>query len=132
MQRLFHRLKNLFGFGLKPVEQVSSPLLSAPSAPDWLPENQAAWSQFLHSPAGVVMMARGRAVLFSAATASAKDLFHTAHSAGRTVGFEECLAWLESLSRSSRATEASASDDTEAKTDTLPTGELELRERFSP
>jgi hypothetical protein len=103
-------------------------------APDWSPEHQAHLKQFLASPAGLALMARGRAVLADTAVRACHDPFHTQHSAARAAGFSDGLKWLDSLSRSSRVPEEAtpAGSQTQKQTDTSPLGEMELRESLSP
>lgn len=91
------------------------------AAPDWLPVNRLAWSNFLQSEHGKILLARGRAIEFETARAACKEPFHVEHSAGKAAGFKECLDWLESLSRSSRVPDDSRSES--EQTDTEPTGE---------
>ena len=86
---------------------------------------------FLASPAGLTLMARGRAIQFHNATQACKDVFHTQHSAGAAKGFGECLDWIESLSRACRVEQESGPDN-EGQTDTLSPGEAALRESLSP
>lgn len=93
-------------------------------APDWLPRHQTAWKHFLESETGQVLWARYRAIHGQVAIEACKDQFHTSHAAGTANGWHECGQWLLSLSRSSRVIEE--------PTDSLPPGEAELAERFSP
>jgi hypothetical protein len=89
-------------------------------------------AQFLATPAGKVAILRGRAIHHELLVKASEDLFHTSHSSGAAKGFGDCLEWLQSLSRSARAT-AGSEPDTEGQTnDTSPPGETELRERMSP
>lgn len=105
---------------------ATPPLLPAAptAAPDWLPQHQAAFKRFLESEAGIVFWARYRAVTAAVAKNACADAFHTAHSAATAHGWHECGDWMLSLSRSSRVIEE--------PTDSLPPGEAELVEQFSP
>jgi hypothetical protein len=99
-------------------------LAAAPDrAPDWLPQHRAAWNRFLESEAGRTLWARLRAVKDRVQVAGCADVFNTVHAAGTAHGWNECSAWLLSLSRSSRVTD---------ETDSPPAGEPELAERLSP
>jgi hypothetical protein len=131
MRRALRSLKNFFA---KFRRQEPRPLYGVTDAPDWMPEHRAAWQAFLNSPAGVVLMHRGRAIQFHNSTAACKDVFHTSHSAGTAHGFGECLDWLVGLSRTSRAPEvANPQGEENAGTDTTrPEGETALRELMSP
>lgn len=90
-----------------------------------------ALNAFLGSPAGRVLMARGRAIQFHNAAQACADVFHTQHSAGAAKGFGECLDWIESLSRACRV-EQESGPDTQGQTDTLSPGEAALRDSMSP
>ena len=108
LQTLLGRVQKWFGgVGASfPTSNPTAPPVSipaAPSAPDWLPEHQAAWLAFLRTNAGATVMARCRAISCQVASSACKDVFHTQHSAGIAAGWEECRTWLESLSRASRA-----------------------------
>lgn len=135
MKRLFRQLLMwlLQPADLSSAEQTLPKLSAAPSAPDWLPENQAHWNHFIQSPTGRVLLTRGRAIEFHNATNACKDVFHTSHSAGVAHGFGEALNWLESLSRTSRVSEDSLQEGPTAQkaNDTSPTDESELRELLS-
>jgi hypothetical protein len=100
-------------------------------APDWLPEHRRAFVSFLATDAGKTLLQRAAAVQANTAVAACNDSISTTHSAARAAGFGDCLVWLVSLSRSSRATDDSGSEITE-QTDTPPIGESALRERMSP
>lgn len=137
MKLLFQRL---FKPRPQPAERAPERALpAAPTilAPDWLPGHQGSWNLFLRSPAGVVLMARLKAVAHQVSVVACKDSFHTSHSAGTANGWNEAVQWLESLSRSSRVIEDSTAEavpqpGTESQNDTPAPGEELLRERLSP
>lgn len=99
------------------------PSVAPEYAPDWLEQDRLAWCNFLQSDHGKTMIARARAVEWSLLRKASEDVFHTSHTAGVAKGYGDCLNWLESLSRSSRAQDDSGSET--EQTDTTPTGELE-------
>jgi hypothetical protein len=104
-------------------------------SPEWTEVHRAHLLQFLQSPTGQALLARGRAVHADMAIRACQDVFHTQHTAGRAYGFGDQLKWLESLSRPSRAPEDSLQEGPlagNANTDTPPLGETELRELLSP
>ena|ERR1700723_465129 len=69
----------------------------AVAAPDWTPDDAQMLRHFLTAPTGQKLLQRGNALHAATAIAGAKELFHVEHSAGVTVGFGDCLRWLESL-----------------------------------
>lgn len=79
-------------------------------------------------------MARLTAVTNAVAAQACGDVFHTQHSAGTAHGWNECRQWLESLSRTSRVTDAPPSQVNEAnnQTDKQASGRDELLERYAP
>jgi len=106
----------------------------APMAPDWTPECQGAWLNFLKTPAGAVLRERMRAVEAEVARNACVELFHTQHAAGVAKGFGDARAWLESLSRTSRVNDEShLSEVTNVQDqDEPPRGEAAWREKLSP
>lgn len=65
-------------------------------------------------------MERMRALEYNNAVAATADAFHTAHSAGRSLGFTDAIKWLYSLSR--------ATGDQVAKNDTGADGDPQAGE----
>lgn len=113
-----------------PAEFFSLP--AAPEAPDWGPDEQAHWRQFLLSPGGKALMGRMRAVHYAVATGACADAFNTVHAGGRAAGWQEAMSWLETLSRASRANEEPTPGNRGESTDNHRPGEAELIERYSP
>lgn len=113
----------LFGIHIGKLPKAE-PLASVPAvAPDWVEQSRLVWSNFLQSDHGKTLIARGRAVEWNLLRKASEDVFHTSHTAGIAKGYGDCLNWLESLSRSSRAQDDSSSES--EQTDTAATGELQ-------
>jgi hypothetical protein len=87
------------------IRRPKAELIAAPVAVDWTEGHKLALATFLSSPVGLDLLMRGRAVAALLGAKACADVFHTSHSAGTAHGFNECLQWLESLSRSSRVIE---------------------------
>jgi len=102
------------------------------TAPDWLPEHQSAWKTFLATPAGVTLMERARFIHNFKLVEASQDVFHTSHSAGLALGMGQTIAWLNSLSRTTRAPVVSPSTENEVPTNAGPLGEAALRDSMSP
>lgn len=77
-------------------------------------------------------MLRFRAVEALVATNACKAELHSEHRAGTANGWQECRAWLESLSRCSRVNEPSGHEETLANFDMPAPGEAPLHELLSP
>src|SRR5947209_1899992 len=76
---------------------------AAPNSREWRTAHRDGLYAFLfRTEAGMVLMHRFRAVAAQVSARSCADAFHTSHSAGTAHGWNEALAWLESLSRTSR------------------------------
>lgn len=87
-------LQRLFG-GLSPP---AGPLLLV-TAP-WTPVDRENLERFLRGDTGRKLVQRLRSFEAANAKAGAKDVLHTAHSAGRSVGYGEAIDHLISLSSS--------------------------------
>lgn len=64
---------------------------------DWSHDEAMYLRRFLETPTGKTFLARARKIEARTAVIGAHDLMHSAHSAGVTVGFGDCLNWIESL-----------------------------------
>lgn len=139
MKRLFRRVLNLLANAFRPsglVRAAEQPFLTGYSpAPDWEPEHQRDLQHFLSSPTGRVFAARAQAVHADMAIRACGDSITPAHSAGKAAGFGDCIRWIDSLSRSSRAIEEGKPAQPaaeQATDDTHPRGATDLRERLAP
>jgi len=101
------------------------------AAPDWLPEHQLAHKTYLASPAGVTLMQRARFIHNFKLVEASQDVFHTSHSCGLALGMGQTIAWLTSLSRTTRAPVDSGTEK-EVSTNAGPPGEAALRDSMSP
>lgn len=102
-------------------------------APDWTEAHKLAWAHFLASQPGMDLMARARVVAMEVSQKACADAFHTSHSAGTAHGWNEALAWLESLSRTSRVNDEAARPKNEPDpTDMQSPRRGELYELFAP
>lgn len=63
----------------------------------WEMADKDNFSRFIHSTTGLRLVTRLRAYEAENAKAGAKDILHTAHSAGRSVGYGDCVNHLLSL-----------------------------------
>lgn len=111
-----------------------TPLPLSPHAAEWAHDHRSALVDFLRSPAGKALLARGRMIQHDLLVGNA-DRNEPNPAAART--WCECLDWIESLSRASaRSTEASGNlppgDSSEKDEATTRPGETVLRERLSP
>ncbi len=113
------------------IQPGAPALIAAPSCPDWLPIDRDNWAKFTKSPTGLKLVTRLRAFEAANALAGATDVLHTAHAAGRTCGYSDCIKQLQSLSVSCA--------ESQEKTDIQAVGEPLLDEtpeqfiaRFSP
>lgn len=96
-------------------------------APAWTERERDQWMRFILSDTGAKMMMRLRAFEAANAIAGAKDVMHTAHSAGRSCGYSDCIQHMISL--------AHTCDAKAVKVEVQPTmeeSEADLLERLSP
>lgn len=84
---------------ITPAPTPEEPLFRRSEAPAWLPEDAANLARFLSTGTGQTLRARMAALEALNALHGCQDVFHTAHSAGRGVGFADCAAWLLSLAQ---------------------------------
>lgn len=82
-----------------------------PVCPPWTDEDRDAWARFLTSITGRKLIERKRALGLVSAIQGAKDVFHTAHSAGKTVGWDESTDWLISLTQTKEEPKEQVTDD---------------------
>jgi hypothetical protein len=73
---------------------------AAPKAGAWTVHDRDTLRLFLASDLGQKLVLRLRATEYALATAGARDVMHTAHSAGLTVGYGQAILHLLSLSQS--------------------------------
>lgn len=90
-------------------KKTEAALPPAPAAPEWTPTDQNNWKRFLESSTGNKLIARARAIEYDRAVAACADKVSQGHTAPRAAGFSDAIVWLLSLSRVSRATEATDS-----------------------
>ncbi len=76
----------------------------------WTALDRDTLRSFLGSDIGRKLLARLQATEYALATSNAKDVMHTAHSAGLTVGYGQAIAHLVSLSQSAGATAETTND----------------------
>ncbi len=108
--------------------RVAGPVL----APDWLPEHQHELATYLATESGKTLIARGVAVQANAAIAACNNP-SPENPPARAAGFGDCLTWIGTLTKISRASSVTeAPGPEEGQTDTPPIGELALREAMSP
>ena len=102
-------------------------------APSWTALDRDALRGILNSETGVKLVARLRATEYAVAIANAKDQFHTAHSAGRTQGYSECINHILTLTISC-AGQAKPANDSGESGETLPIDREmeEILARLSP
>jgi hypothetical protein len=120
VRKILHRLLHR---GYRPAT------LGFHGSPEWSVAHRNALSAFLSTYTGQTMLARLRAIATENAIRGAEDVLHTAHSAGRSCGWFEAIAYLHSLSTikiSESATDFAENNDRE-----MP-GEASLLERLSP
>ncbi|MDE2099809.1 MAG: hypothetical protein KGL39_21330 [Patescibacteria group bacterium] len=116
-------LKRLFSTGRC---RRAHPLPASQVAPEWTATEQADWKRFLASQTGQVLQARGQALAAVIALRAGEDAINPGHAAVRAAGFNDCLRWLDSLSR------VTGDQVTEPTAEQPPEGEAELLERLSP
>ena len=66
----------------------------------WTEHDRDTLRHVLASDVGRKLIERLRATEYALATSNAKDVMHTAHSAGLTVGYGQCIMHILSLSQS--------------------------------
>lgn len=123
MNRFFRKLLG------RPAPLGRAPLLL--SAP-WTALERDAWARFLAGPAGVKLVQRLRCFEAANAISGCQDVLHTAHSAGRAMGYGECVEHLISLSCSCDAQQeiaigapgAAPADETNAQAEARELAEL--------
>lgn len=95
----------------KPAQVADKPKQpEAPQSRGWSMHDRQGLQAFLGSPSGKRFLERLRATEYALAVAGAKDVMHTAHSAGVTVGYGDCIKHIESLSYTSDAQEEKTND----------------------
>lgn len=87
-----------------------SGVAGVPMAGAWTGHDRDTLRHFFSTDIGSKLIKRLRATEYALATSGAKDVMHTAHSAGLTVGYGQCLTHLISLSQSSGAQEEKTND----------------------
>jgi hypothetical protein len=102
-------------------------------APSWTALDRDTLRGILNSETGVKLVARLRATEYAVAIANAKDQFHTAHSAGRTQGYSECINHILTLTISC-AGQAKPANDSGESGEALPIDREmeEILTRLSP
>jgi hypothetical protein len=97
-------------------------LFGLPLVAPWTDSERGTLANFLQSSTGVKLLARLRATEARCAIDGAKDVLHTSHSAGVTVGYGACVKQLISLTSTKH-------DQPQPSADTQREGYLE---RVSP
>lgn len=90
--------------------KTSNIVEAPPQSRGWSMHDRQGLQAFLGSPSGKRFLERLRATEYALAVAGAKDVMHTAHSAGVTVGYGDCIKHIESLSYTSDAQEEKTND----------------------
>ena len=85
------------------VKADTKPLMAIPVAGGWTAHDRDTLKLFLATDLGRKLVTRLRATEYALATSGAKDVMHTAHSAGLTVGYGQAIQHLLSLSQSAGA-----------------------------
>jgi hypothetical protein len=118
----------------EPVAVILSPLPAISSAPEWTALDRDTLRSILNSETGKKLVARLRATEYAVAVANAKDQFHTQHSAGRTVGYSECINHILTLTISCAAEQAKSAEDGGGSGEARPIEREmdELVQRISP
>lgn len=95
------------------------PERTVPVADIWTAHDRDSLKSWLASDLGRKLIQRLRATEYALATSNAKDVMHTAHSAGLTVGYGQAITHLISLSQSAGA-QAEQTNDSGASGEALP------------
>lgn len=121
-----------------PADQSLKVSVVLESVPTWTPEHRDQLRAFLLSAAGLSLVKRLRATEADVAVAGARDKQHTAHAAGRTCGYGDCVRQILSLSSAADAQPQSTlvagdqANDIEAGGDRQPDELRDYLARFSP
>lgn len=122
----------------KPMKAAEASLPAGralPTAVPWTVEDVLELRKFLLHPTGLKLLERGRAMQFDRAVANSRDVFHTQHSAGVTVGISDTLNWIESLASDQlyqNLSRPSGDQDGNPNTASGEQDDAALVEKFSP
>lgn len=108
-----------------PVQRKPEPV-NAPVSPGWSEHDSQTLQAYLMSETGRRFLLRLQAAEYAVSVANAADVMHTAHSAGVTVGYGQCLKHVQSLAHCGQKAD---------REEALPTEEeqlAELERRYSP
>lgn len=105
----------------RPAEPVNAPV-----SPGWSEHDAQTLRGYLTSETGRRFILRLQATEYDVSVRNATDVMHTAHSAGITVGYGQCLRHVQSLANCGQKAERAEAVPTEE--DVL----AELERRYSP